>query len=92
MLQVTEPALAHLADMLQQSDAPDDAAIRFVVSQEGVQLALAQTDDAAETFDHDGKTVLVLDEQTSQLLADRVLQTEETPEGTSLKLEAQEAA
>ena len=86
MLQITEPAAEQLAQMLSESDAPDDVAIRLVVDGEGVALRLDNVREGDTTFDHDGGTVLVLDEEAAELLASRSLDVEETEQGPQLAL------
>ncbi len=49
-----------------------------------VQMDRVRPDDA--TFDHGGRTVLVVNEQISELLADKTLDVEDTDEGPKLAL------
>ena len=49
-----------------------------------LQVDKVRPDDA--TFDHGGKTVLVVNEQISELLADKTLDVEDTDEGPKLAL------
>ena len=73
MLTVTETASAYLAEMLDQAGAPEEVAVRFVPGENGVTMVSDAPQPEDTTFDHDGRTVLVLDEQISQLLADKTL-------------------
>ena len=40
-----------------------------------------------ETFEHDGKTVLMIDGKTSKLLSEKTLDVEQTEKGLALTLE-----
>ncbi|MFQ5895681.1 MAG: hypothetical protein ACE5JJ_07690 [Nitrospinota bacterium] len=86
MLTLTEAAGARLAYLLDEAEAPEDVAVRIVL--EGRNLALkldgARPDDA--TFAHEGRTVLLLDQKVSQLLADDTLDVEDTDDGPKLAL------
>ena len=86
MLTVTEAAGAHLAQLLSEHNAADDVAIRFVLVGQNLSPKLdnVRPDDA--TFDHEGRTVLVLDEQLSERLADRTLDTKESSDGLRLSI------
>ncbi len=87
MLTVTEAASAHLAQMLADAEAPNDVAIRIVVREGGLVLALdsANTEDA--TFDHEERTVLVLDTEVSELLQEKTLDVQDTEEGPQLAID-----
>jgi Fe-S cluster assembly iron-binding protein IscA len=89
MLTMTEAAGAHLARKLVEAD--DDMAIRFVPKRGakvrpkwGLRLDTARPTD--ETFAHRGKTVLVLDEEVAELLANEVLDVKSGDAGPKLKL------
>jgi Fe-S cluster assembly iron-binding protein IscA len=86
MLTVTEPASAHLAKLLDDAEAPDGAAARFVSGEEGLALQLDQPKDDDQTVDHQGRTVLLLDPEIADLLQDKTLDVRETEEGTALEL------
>ena len=76
MLTVTEAASARLAQMLDQKGLPDEVAIRFVY--EGQGIALHQDSERAgdATFQDVGRTVLLLNAQVSELLAEDTLDVE----------------
>ena len=86
MLSVTESASAHLAQMLTDVEAPDDVAIRFVLEGRGLTMGLDKERPEDATIDHMGKTVLLLDNNISELLADKTLDVEESDEGPQLAL------
>lgn len=87
MLNVTEPAAEHLARLLDDAQAPDGAAARFVASQEGLALQVDTPKPGDDTIEHSGRTLLLLDEQVSDLLSDKVLDVEQTEEGLALTLQ-----
>lgn len=86
MLTVTETAGAHLSEMLTQVNAPEDMAVRVVIEEDGLALKLDSETDGDATFDHAGKTVLVLDGPVSELLDDKTLDVEDEGEGPKLSL------
>jgi Fe-S cluster assembly iron-binding protein IscA len=76
MLTVTDAASQHLAAILAQESVPDEAAIRLVHEGQslGMQADTARPDDV--TFEHDGRTILLLDPQVAELLTDETLDLE----------------
>jgi Fe-S cluster assembly iron-binding protein IscA len=88
MLQVTQGAADHLTGMLVNTNAPKEAAIR--IKQEANELKLytdmPKTDDVA--FEHQGRTVLILDQQISNVLNNRILDVASTPQGQTLTLKS----
>jgi Fe-S cluster assembly iron-binding protein IscA len=83
MLTVTEAASAHLAQMLANHDVAEDVAVRFVCEEQGIGLQQDSERPGDTTFEHKGRTVLLLDAQVTELLADGTLDVE----GTRLKLQ-----
>ena len=77
MLTVTEAASARLAEMLKQQDVPADIAVRFVHEGEGVGLRPDNEREGDTAFQHEGRTVLLLDAQVSELLVDDTLDVED---------------
>lgn len=73
MLTVTESAGTHLAQLLAESDAPDEAAVRIAHDQDGWSLLLDNADPSDQRFEHNGKTVLVIDPEAADLLGDVTL-------------------
>jgi len=76
MLTVTEAARARLAQILIENNLPEGTAVRLVC--EGQRIAL-QRDSEREgdtTFDHEGRVVLLLDTEVSELLAEDTLDVE----------------
>lgn len=69
MLTVTPAASARLARMLADLSAPANAAIRMVLEEQGLRIRLDRPTPNDLKFDHDGRTVLVLDERMSKILA-----------------------
>lgn len=77
MLTMTEAAGAHLSGLLGQVEAPDEAAVRIVIQEQGLSLQLDTVKPGDETFEHEGHTVLVLDQQVAEAMAERTLDVEE---------------
>jgi len=87
MLTITEAAGSHLADMLTEAEAPDDVAVRFIIQGRGLAMELDNASPDDSTFNHEGRTILVLDEQLSDLLSDKTLDIKDSEEGPHLTLE-----
>ena len=87
MLTVTESACAHLADMLDEANAPGGAAARFVVGTEGLSLAMDAKKEGDQTFEHGDRTVLLVAPDVSELLTDKTLDLKATDKGPALTLE-----
>jgi hypothetical protein len=83
---MTEAAGAHLIDLLGEADVPEDVAIRFVVESEELTLRLDKERPGDESLTHEGKTVLLLDEQMSPMLSEKTLDIEPSDEGPKLTL------
>lgn len=88
MLTLTDAAGACLADRLAKKGAGGDEALRFLRRRKrhGWMLRLAKPGPTDATFSHDGRIVLVLDEQSSKLLNDRMLDIKQTDKGPRLRL------
>jgi len=86
MLEVTDQAKAHLADLLTQSGADDEAAVRLTKGESGLDLVLDHPQPDDEKFEHDGSTVLVLDKQLSDLLGSRTLDLSTEQESAQLTI------
>ena len=77
MLTVTEAACEHLAELLKAHDAPEGTAIRFVNEGQGIALQHDSEREGDTTFEHDGRTVLLLGTQMAELLAEAKLDIED---------------
>jgi Fe-S cluster assembly iron-binding protein IscA len=86
MLTLTEAAGEHLTQVLDNSKAPEQIAVRLVAGENGLAMAADQPKPEDTTFDHNGRTVLVLDQQVAQALDARTLDVEETDKGRTLTL------
>ena len=73
MLTVTESASSHLAQLLSESDAPDGAAVRIAHDKDGWSLLLDNADPDDQKYEHNGRTVLVIDPESADLLGDVTL-------------------
>ncbi len=90
MLNITEPAADHLSKLLNEADAPEGTAARFVASQEGLSLQVDSPRPDDQTIEHDGKAILLLDAQVAELLDDKTLALEETEQGPALTIQGEE--
>ena len=86
MLTMTDAAGAHLSGLLDEAEVPEDVAIRFVVEEEELTLRLDKERPGDESLSHDGKTVLLLDEQMSPMLSDKTLDIAPSDDGPKLTL------
>jgi Fe-S cluster assembly iron-binding protein IscA len=87
MLTVTQAASEHLAEMLDGANAPDEVAVRFVVEGNDLILRLDTARPGDATFDHEGRTVLLLEDGVSGLLDDSKLDVEDSDAGRKLTLQ-----
>jgi hypothetical protein len=77
MLAVTDAAGAYLAQLLSDHDLSEDVAVRFIVEEQGLSLRQDNERPGDTTFEHEGRTVLLLDEQVSELLSADTLDIED---------------
>jgi hypothetical protein len=73
MLTVTDAATALLAEMLDERGLPDDIAVRLVYQSEGIALQQDSERDGDTSYQHEGRTVLLLDSEVSDLLKEGTL-------------------
>lgn len=84
MLTITHAAGGYLSRMLADHAASENTAVRLVAGADGMKMALDQERPGDATFDHDGRRVLLLDEQAAQALSERTLDVQSTTEGPRL--------
>ena len=89
MLTLSYTAGEHLDLLLAEAIVPDEAVIRVVVEGREVDLGIDIVQPGDTTFDHGGKVVLAIDEQTAKFLADMHLDVEVTGEESQLILTKQ---
>jgi Fe-S cluster assembly iron-binding protein IscA len=87
MLTITEAAGTYLTQILHNAEPPQNATIRMVPVQTGnLALQFDSTRPGDTTFDHNGKTVLILDEQVAQTLVNSTLDVQQADQGAKLVL------
>jgi len=86
MFTVTAAAEEHLAGMLRDANAPDDVAVRLASERDQLQLRADSAQPEDTTFEHEGRTVLVVDQQVNDLLDGHTLGVEEGEAGRRLSL------
>ena len=86
MLTVTTQAKAYLSQLLDKSKHSDDHAIRLAQTGEGMQMSIDQQQPADVTYEHEGKTVLVVEQQVATALDQRELVVEESDQGKVLAI------
>ncbi len=86
MLTVTYTAGEHIAYMLSEHQVGDDVMLRITLRKGGVELQPDKMRPGDETFEHNGKVVLVLDQQTSQLLGNKTIHLMTDDDGSHLIL------
>jgi len=86
MFIVTEAAGGYLTAVLDNANASEETAIRLVLAGNALTPQLDNTRPGDETFDYEGRMVLMLDAQVSQVLDDSTLDIEATDEGPQLIL------
>jgi len=83
---MTEAAGEYLTTVLDNTDASEEAAIRFVLEGNTLMPKLDHAHPGDATFDHGGRMVLMLDTQVSQILTNSTLDAQATDEGSKLIL------
>ena len=86
MVSVTYTAGEHLAYTLSEHQLPDDVVLRIIWTKGGVEMQPDKIRPGDETFDHNGKVVLVLDQQTSQLFGNKTIDLMTDDDGSHLIL------
>lgn len=86
MLNVTDDAKQMLVQMLDNADAPDGKAARFITDGQQMQLTLDDPQAEDAKVDLDGRTVLILSPQVSTLLDGQELDKVQTEKGEGLTL------
>ena len=86
MMTVTYTAAEHMAYTLSEHQARDDVVLRIKLTRSGVQMQPDTIRPGDEAFDHNEKVVLVLDQQTSQLLANKTIDLTTDDDGSHLIL------
>jgi Fe-S cluster assembly iron-binding protein IscA len=76
MLNITRAASGYLNDVLDRVNAPVDSAVRIVVVPEGLKTTIDHERNGDQHFDHDGRKVLVLDQEAASELEGRTLDVE----------------
>ena len=87
MLTVTYCAAEHMAYTLSEHQVPDEVVLRIEFTKGGVEMQPDKIRPGDETFDHNGNVVLVLDQQTSQLLGNKTIDLMTDDDGSHLILE-----
>ena len=87
MVSVTYTASEHLAYMLSEHQVRGDVVLRIKLTKGGVEMQPDKMRPGDETFDHNGKVVLVLDQQTLQLLGNKTIDLMTDDDGSHLILE-----
>jgi hypothetical protein len=86
MLHVSTPAAARLAHLL--NARPENAVFRIVRRDQRCRLRLGTVLPGDQTFVHDGRVVLALDERMGTTLSLRQLELRQTDDGPRLRLKA----
>ncbi len=87
MVTVTYTAGEHMAYMLCEDQFRDDVVVRIKLTKGGIEMQPDKMRPGDETFDHTGKVVLVLDQQTSQWLGNKTIGLMTDNDGSHLILE-----
>jgi Fe-S cluster assembly iron-binding protein IscA len=87
MFSLTGAAKEHLCEVL--ASAPTEAAVRLSVQRKSLtpRMDMPREDDL--TFQHQDRTVLVIEPQLAELLSERILDAQETEQGVKLVLRVQ---
>jgi Fe-S cluster assembly iron-binding protein IscA len=78
MLTVTETAGARLAEILRQEQLPDEVAVRLVFEDGRLAMQPDTERSGDTTFEHEGRRILILDQEVARSLANDTLDTDGT--------------
>ena len=85
MFIITDAAGEYLITVLERAKASEDTAVRIRVHDDDALSPVLDTPRPGdESFDHQGRLVLVLDARARDYLGDTMLDIEETPDGPKL--------
>lgn len=76
-MNLTDPAADQLAAILDDDSVEDGKVVRLVAQQGELALGLDEQKPEDTTFEKDGKTVLCVDEQVKEALAEKTLDVDE---------------
>lgn len=82
MLSVTNAAGGYLNGVLERAHAPAEAAVRILVQPDGLKTTIDQERKGDQHFEHEGRKVLLLDQEAAVRLSERTLDVDE--DGTRL--------
>jgi len=86
MLTVTTQAKAYLSQLLDRSKRSEEHAIRLAQTGEGMQMSIDEQQSADVTYEHEGKTVLVVEQEVAEALDQRELVLEDSEKGKVLAI------
>jgi Fe-S cluster assembly iron-binding protein IscA len=86
MLTMTPEAGTYLSGILEERKCPEDVAIRFLCEDQGIAMRLDNVQPGDASIEHDGRTVLLLDEQVATMLDEQTLDLEKGEERERLFL------
>lgn len=86
MLNASDAACAFISELLTASEAPDESAVRFVIEENELSMKLDEEKPGDKIFLHEGKIVLLVDEEMSQVLDGKTLDVENTEKGPQLMM------
>ncbi len=87
MVTVTFSTAEHMAYTLFERQVREDVVLRIKLTKDGVEMKPDNIRPGDETFDHNGKVVLVLDQQISQLIGNKTIDLMTDDDGSHLILE-----
>ena len=86
MLNASDAACAFISELLTASEAPDESAVRFELDEDQLSMKLDEEKPGDVTFLHEGKTVLLVDAEMSEVLDGKTLDVEDTEKGPQLTM------
>lgn len=86
MLTVTDTATTYLKGLLDEAKLDEGVTLRLVAGEQGLGLAPDTAKDNDTSFESDGNTVLVVNEDLAGKLGDITLDVQQTEQGPRLAL------
>lgn len=84
MLTMTEAAGSHLAEILDKRDCADNVAVRIVCRNSRLSLSLDSLKPGDSTFEHEGRTVLLIAPEAVEKLRGETVDVRQTKAGKKL--------
>ena len=84
MITVSPAAKELLTRLLEEKNTPQSEAARLIFNQDNLTVEIDGPRSGDTAIDHEGRVILLLDEEAADILSDNTLDVMDTPEGPKL--------